>query len=349
MGFNQYRMMVLLVDDQPIIGEAIRRLLSQEVDIGLHYCSEPLRALEEANRTKPTVILQDLVMPDIDGIELVRRYRSNPETTDIPIIVLSTREDPQVKGDAFAAGANDYLVKLPNKIELIARLRYHSRAYLNQLQRDEAYRALRESQQQLLETNTALLALNRELEEANRTISELARRDALTGLSNRRVVDEELRREAHRANRRAFDLTAIMADLDHFKSVNDTYGHGMGDEVLRQVGKTLQAEMRPYDLAARYGGEEFVVLLPETTLEQGRCYAERIREAIGNMQVPGYSGQITASLGVATLVPGQAPENLLPRADLAMYRAKQNGRNRVEVDETASLARVNEEISHPAQ
>lgn len=336
MGFNQYRMMVLLVDDQPIIGEAIRRLLSAELDIGLHYCAEPLRAIEEANRTKPTVILQDLVMPDIDGIELVRRYRANPETSETPIIVLSTREDAQVKGDAFAAGANDYLVKLPNKIELIARLRYHSRAYLNQLQRDEAYRALRESQQQLLETNTALLALNRELEEANRTISELARRDALTGLANRRVVDEELRREAHRSNRRAFDLTAIMIDLDHFKSINDTYGHGMGDEVLRGVGKLLLNQMRPYDLVARYGGEEFVVLLPETTLEQGQSYAERIRESLVNLQVADYPDKITASLGVATLMPGQSPENLLPRADLALYRAKQNGRNRVEVDEMAT-------------
>src|SRR5260221_8079575 len=118
------------------------------------------------NKIKPTVILQDLVMPGIDGLTLVSQFRGHPVTKDIPIIVLSTNENPQVKGQAFALGANDYLVKLPDKIELIARIRYHSRAYLNQLQRDAAYRALRESQQQLVDTNAALISLNQTLEES---------------------------------------------------------------------------------------------------------------------------------------------------------------------------------------
>ncbi len=111
-------------------------------------------------------------MPGVDGLTLVRGYRADPLTKDIPIIVLSTKEEPAVKSEAFAAGANDYLVKLPDKIELIARIRYHSRAYLNQLQRDEAYRALRESQQQLVDSNTALISLNEKLEEATRAKSE---------------------------------------------------------------------------------------------------------------------------------------------------------------------------------
>lgn len=333
MSFNEYRTMVLLVDDQPIIGEALRRLLADEADIDLHYCADPLRAIDEANMIRPSVILQDLVMPYVDGLELVRRYRANPKTAETPVIVLSTKEDAVIKGNAFGAGANDYLVKLPDKIELIARIRYHARAYLNLLQRDDAYRALRESQQQLLESNTKLMALNREMEEANRTITELARRDELTGLANRRVVDEELRREAHRGQRRAFDLSAILIDLDHFKSVNDTFGHATGDAVLREVGGLLGRERRMYDLVARYGGEEFVVLLPETNLDQAKAFAERLREALVELRVTGYPGTITASFGVATLMPGQSPENLLPRADVALYRAKQNGRNKVEADE----------------
>jgi signal transduction histidine kinase/HPt (histidine-containing phosphotransfer) domain-containing protein len=162
----QYHIVVLLVDDQAMVCEAVRRGLANQADISFHYCPDAAEALTAANQVKPTVILQDLVMPDIDGLALVSQYRANPTTKDTPIIVLSTNENPQVKGQAFAFGANDYLVKLPDKIELVARIRYHSRAYLNLLQRDAAYRALRESQQQLIESNAALISLNQKLEEA---------------------------------------------------------------------------------------------------------------------------------------------------------------------------------------
>src|SRR5690349_1956867 len=161
-----YHVMVFLVDDQAMVCEAVRRALANQPDIDFHYCADAREALAVANQIKPTVILQDLVMPDIDGLTLVSQYRANSGTKDIPIIVLSTNENPQIKGQAFALGANDYLVKLPDKIELIARIRYHSRAFLNVLQRDAAYRALRESQQQLIESNAALISLNQKLEEA---------------------------------------------------------------------------------------------------------------------------------------------------------------------------------------
>ena len=167
-----YHVMVLLVDDQAMVCEAVRRSLSTQRDIDFHYCANPRDAIIVANQIKPTVILQDLVMPEIDGLTLVSRFRANPATKDTPVIVLSTNENPVVKGQAFAAGANDYLVKLPDSVELIARLRYHSKAYLNQLQRDEAYRALRESQQQLVESNATLLALNQKLEDATIAKSE---------------------------------------------------------------------------------------------------------------------------------------------------------------------------------
>jgi signal transduction histidine kinase/HPt (histidine-containing phosphotransfer) domain-containing protein len=162
----EYHVMVLLVDDQAMVCEAIRRALATESDIDFHYCADAREAMSVASQIKPTVILQDLVMPGIDGLTLVNQFRADAVTKDIPIIVLSTNENPQVKGQAFAIGANDYLVKLPDRIELIARIRYHSRAYINQLQRDAAYRALRESQQQLIDNNAQLLALNQKLEEA---------------------------------------------------------------------------------------------------------------------------------------------------------------------------------------
>jgi sigma-B regulation protein RsbU (phosphoserine phosphatase) len=142
---------VLLVDDQPIVCEAVRRMLSAESDIVFHFCTDPTRAIEKAREVSPTVILQDLVMPEIDGLTLVKFYRANPSTREVPLIVLSSKEEPVVKAQAFGLGANDYLVKIPDKIELIARIRYHSQAYIHLLERNEAYRQLEASQKQLAE------------------------------------------------------------------------------------------------------------------------------------------------------------------------------------------------------
>jgi sigma-B regulation protein RsbU (phosphoserine phosphatase) len=133
---------VLLIDDQAIVGEAVRRMLAPEADIVFHFCQDPTKAIETANAVQPTVILQDLVMPDIDGLVLVKFFRANTATRQTPMIVLSSKEEPAIKAQAFALGANDYLVKLPDRVELVARVRYHSRSYLAQLERDEAYRQL---------------------------------------------------------------------------------------------------------------------------------------------------------------------------------------------------------------
>src|SRR6478672_2067109 len=137
---------VLLVDDQAIVGETVRRMLAGEPDIEFRFCPDPAAAIDAANEFHPTVILQDLVMPEIDGLQLVKFFRANPDTRDTPLVVLSSKEEPITKAKAFALGANDYLVKLPDKLEVVARVRYHSRGYINLLQRNEAYRALAESQ-----------------------------------------------------------------------------------------------------------------------------------------------------------------------------------------------------------
>ena len=145
----KHALKALLVDDQAIIGEAVRRLLATEEDIIFRHCSDPTAALHVANEFAPTVILQDLVMPDIDGLLLVRFFRANAATRHIPLIVLSTKEEPKVKAEAFALGANDYLVKLPDKLELIARIRYHSKGYISLLERNDAYKALEQMANQL--------------------------------------------------------------------------------------------------------------------------------------------------------------------------------------------------------
>ena len=140
---------VLLIDDQPIIGEAVRRMLAGEEGIAFHFCRDATAALAVASEVGPTVILQDLVMPAVDGLELVRQFRADERFRDVPIIVLSMKEEAAVKAEAFALGANDYIVKLPDRLELVARLRYHSRGYIALLERNEAFLALQASREVL--------------------------------------------------------------------------------------------------------------------------------------------------------------------------------------------------------
>jgi two-component system chemotaxis family response regulator WspR len=315
---------VLLVDDQAMIGEAVRRGLAHQENIDFHFCADPHQAIAQAILIKPTVILQDLVMPGLDGLTLVREYRANPKTRDIPIIVLSTKEDPLIKSAAFAAGANDYLVKLPDNIELVARIRYHSRSYMTLLQRDEAYRALRVSQQQLLDTNLVL--------------QRLMNSDGLTGLSNRRHFDEYLELEWRRSIREQTQLSLLMIDVDYFKAYNDAFGHLEGDEALRQVAKAIRANSsRPSDLPARYGGEEFALVLPNTSPGGARLLAEKLRQSIASMNIPhiapSQGSSLTVSIGLATVVPqvGSHSRQLIQSADQGLYAAKHNGRNQVAV------------------
>jgi signal transduction histidine kinase len=156
--------MVLLVDDQPFVGEAVRRLLADQLDLAFHFCVDPRQAVETANQVRPTVILLDLVMPGVDGLELLQRFRANAITAETPIVVLSTKEDSRVKHDAFASGASDYLIKLPDRVELQARVRYHSTACLNQRRRNEIAAALRASQRSLAERVSELQAALDEIE-----------------------------------------------------------------------------------------------------------------------------------------------------------------------------------------
>lgn len=148
-ALTEHEVKVMLVDDQAIIGEAVRRMLEPEKDIRFRYVSDPKKAMQTAEEFCPTIILQDLVMPEIDGLTLVKLFHETPKTAEIPIIVLSTKEEPKIKAESFALGASDYLVKLPDRIELIARIRHHSQGYINLLQRNEAYSALVESQKVL--------------------------------------------------------------------------------------------------------------------------------------------------------------------------------------------------------
>lgn len=229
-ALTQHPITVLLIDDQPMIGEAVRRMLAGESDIRLHYCQAPDQAMAMAKDVKPTVILQDLVMPDIDGLTLVKFFRANPATRDTPLIVLSTKEEPKTKAEAFALGANDYLVKLPDQIELIARIRYHSAGYINLLQRNEAYQALLVSQK----------ALAAELAEAAAYVQSLLP-PPLTGAIQtqwRFIPSTELGGDAFGYH---------WLDPDHFcMFLLDVCGHGVGAALLSiSAMNVLRAQALP--------------------------------------------------------------------------------------------------------
>jgi two-component system chemotaxis family response regulator WspR len=318
-SLTTFKVRVLLVDDQLLVVEAVRRMLADESDIEFHFVTDPAQAFDCARRLQPTVILQDLVMPGWDGFDLIGRYRAEAALAQVPVIVLSAKEEAAMKAHGFAVGANDYLVKLPDRLELLARIRYHSAAYISLLQRDEAFRFLRESQKNLAEANIEL--------------QKLAALDSLTGIANRRKFDETLQNEWQRGQRERRPLSLLLCDIDCFKMYNDSFGHLAGDLCLKKAAAVLTACLkRPADLAARFGGEEFAIVLPDTDAAGARMIAEECLRNLAELNIANPQSShtcVTMSVGVATLIPvhGARAADLIEGADRALYAAKDAGRN----------------------
>jgi two-component system chemotaxis family response regulator WspR len=325
------RMRVLLVDDQPIIVEAVRQMLADTPELDFFACIDPNEALTTAQQCAPTVILQDLMMDETDGLDLVDAYRTDPLLVNVPVVVLSANEEASIKVQAFARGANDYVVKLPSALELVARVRYHSRAYLDAREWTQAYEALQASQ--------------RALEVANRELRESAITDPLTGLRNRRhfrqwtesVGERWLDLEQHQPRQDGPDLIFSVLDVDHFKLVNDQHGHDGGDAVLVEVARRLKGVMRASDELVRWGGEEFLLVSVGVDRVHAPAIIERVLHALGNTPATLPSGQpvrVTVSIGWAPYpFDPAAPrdisiERCLALADAAVYLSKRGGRNR---------------------
>lgn len=299
---------VLVIEDSAVHRAELSRALATSADVGeIAEAVSGLNGLKLMLSRSFDAVICDLEMPDFDGEKLLAAKGQRPELADTPILFVSANRDPARKARLLERGASDTLEKPFHPAELLARLGVHLR--------------LRQLRQELVEKNLQL--------------EKLSVTDALTGLRNRRFAEWFLAREVERAHRHGNPLSVFLADLDHFKCVNDGYGHPVGDAALRHAAAVLSHRVRKTDVAARWGGEEFLVALAQVPIEGAAAFAERQRAALEATPLTLPDGRVielTISIGVAALTPAdQSPEDLVAAADRALYEAKDAGRNRVSV------------------
>ncbi|MCY1081158.1 diguanylate cyclase [Archangium lansingense] len=331
---------ILLVDDDPANIQHVREGLASH-GYRFREANDGTEALRSLREVRPDLIIMDVEMPRLGGVEVCRIIKANGGEGGfgfIPVILVTARQAAG-KVEGLELGADDYLVKPFDMPELSARVKSMLR--------------LKALQDAVVEKNRELDHKNRELDRANKELAQkreellaLTRIDALTGLYNRRYFEERLTEEFVRSTRYRSPLSLVMMDIDHFKKLNDTYGHPFGDEVLRKVAQTIKGKLREVDFVARYGGEEMIALLPETGPKEALGACERVREAIASIQLEhraqdGTRQQVrcTASLGVASVPSKTLPvvEELLRVADTCLYEAKAAGRNCVRQYQDESL------------
>jgi diguanylate cyclase (GGDEF)-like protein len=307
MDFNSQPFKVLAVDDSAISRKLVEHsLLGQEYEV--LFAKNGREALDLFARHQPVVVITDWSMPDIGGLELCRRIHQDFPDCYCHLILLTSNTDKEKVVEGLAAGADDYLTKPFHSGELVARV----------------------------EVGRRIVELHRQIQAKNRLLEEMALTDALTGLPNRRAIDVWAPRQLSAAARHDFSIWAVMADLDLFKKVNDTYGHDAGDTVLKSFSEILKANTRQSDMCARLGGEEFLVIITHSDKEGVNTVVERIRKQFENTKVIVGTATIsaTASFGIAGFRGTKPPDldALVARADTAMYVAKEKGRNRIEFE-----------------
>jgi diguanylate cyclase (GGDEF)-like protein len=315
---------VLIVDDDPP-----NIALIQEGLAGVGYsflaAHDGAQALVRVRDDRPDLILMDVEMPGLNGVDVCRIVKANQGDAGfgfIPVILMTARAG-NGKVEGLELGADDYLVKPLAMLELSARVKSMLR--------------LKILQDELIGKYKEVDRINRDLEKKSYELERLSRMDPLTALFNRRYFEERFAAEFARSNRYRVPLTCLMIDVDHFKKVNDTFGHQMGDRALKDVAAIIRGTLRDVDLIARYGGEEMVAILPETGPQEGRHVAERLRQAVAGAVIEQAERRlsVTVSIGLASYpVPGiEDHEAFLRAADEALYRAKEGGRDCVRAHE----------------
>jgi diguanylate cyclase (GGDEF)-like protein len=290
---------ILVVDDDPFSARLVDNVL-RGAGFASSYCCEPGRAFEVILAEQPDLVILDVVMPGVDGFDLCQRIRAHAGLQLTPIIFVTRKGDVEQRVRGLQVGGNDYVAKPFEPQELVARVRSH-------LQRLSELR-------------------------------EMAIRDGLTRCYNNKYFKARTEQELIRARRYGAELTLGMLDIDHFKRVNDTFGHPAGDAVLAHLASLLTASVRSTDVVARFGGEEFGFLLIESAVPESAIITNRLRERIAKHEfhIPSLSGSdlvisCTVSIGLGSFMPGDSPAQLLARADAALLSAKQGGRNQVRV------------------
>jgi diguanylate cyclase (GGDEF)-like protein len=298
---------ILVVDDSPIYRKLVEQSLSKEPHV--LFANNGREALELFAEHQPSVVITDWTMPDISGLELCRRIRRDSQQHYTYLILVTSNTDKEQVIEGLAAGADDYLTKPFHPGELVARVGVGRR----------------------------IIELHHQVQAKNRQLEELALTDPLTGLPNRRAIDAWVNHQLSAAARHDFPIWVVIADLDHFKRINDTYGHDAGDTVLKRFSELLKSRTRQSDICGRLGGEEFLVVLTHIDRVQAKVVVDRIRRVFEIEEFRfGDRGTttVTASFGVAGFHGSQAPafSTLVTHADAALYAAKSKGRNRVEFD-----------------
>jgi diguanylate cyclase (GGDEF)-like protein len=314
-AISEKPMRALVAEDNPVFQTMLRNML-------VNWGYEPVLARDGNEAWQvlegpdaPRLAILDWMMPGADGVELCRRLRAAGREPYVYVLLLTARTQSQDLVEGMEAGADDYLTKPFNAHELRVRLRAGRR----------------------------ILDLQEELMRAREALREQATHDSLTGILNRAAVLDALRNELERAGRKNHPVSLLIADLDHFKLINDTYGHLAGDGALREGVRRMKSAIRRYDFMGRYGGEEFLIVLPECDGAAACAQAERMREVLAAQPfaTEDASFQVTCSVGVSCTAPPRlvSVDALVQAADLALYDAKNLGRNRVEMRDSLGCAR----------
>jgi diguanylate cyclase (GGDEF)-like protein len=320
---------LLIVDDDKSVLMLLDKLLAH-AGYTVFTAANGREALHTAMECRPHLIVADWLMPEMDGIEFCRALRNTKIGRGVYLVLLTGIEDETRLVEAFEAGVDDYVLKPINPKMLLARLRAGERVV--NLQTEV------ESDREEIRRFAAELAMT------NRRLQEAALLDPLTGIPNRRYAMDRIQQEWAAAERGARPLACMLIDVDHFKRINDTYGHDVGDLVLQRVADTLKHSARVQDVIARIGGEEFLAVCPDTDASAASQCAERLRQAVSAMRigVGNVTLQLTISVGVAAMDPGMtSPDSMIKASDQAVYAAKQAGRNRICVYRARSSATVN--------
>ena len=335
---------LLIVDDNEAHLDLMVEILEEDKRYTLFRALSGEDALEVMANNDVQIVILDVVMPGMDGYEVCRQIRRRYRLKPIQIVMISGFNHKNDLDELLELGADDFIGKPITALELQARLKA---ALIRLRDQSEVYGALQGEAKEEGKNLSTLVAeniqlrqeyqkvrrINEELQENCHQLEQLASLDTLSGMLNRRTLFKRIEIEIERSNRLDWPLTGIMIDIDHFKRINDNYGHQCGDMVIQEIGIRLNKSLRKYDYAGRYGGEEFFVIFSNTSAGTAHSIAERFRTEMEQTQFTcgDQVFNVTVSIGVAQYNPGELPDRWISHADSVMYQAKQRGRNQVVV------------------